>query len=636
MTKIIEKASDGTLKTYDTFWKASSAASTLTPQDVAYWDGTSLTVVGQDSGTTPTPEPEPTPTTGVSPTWDEMKATGNVIIAHRGADWRFPDNAIYSMRHTAVYPELIIDADVQLGVNGVGLLHHDAADSTGKLLSTHTVESFKAYKRPWPSTSTWTPKPDVYGDTLTELLDLYGGKRVLSLEGKTQGATTLIINEVTRRGIQDRVLMTSFNMAQCAQIKAAGIPSMANFSGAPDIGACEANNLDGFIVYTAAVANDPEIFNKAHAVGLVVFVLQVTTAAKATEYRNKGADGFPTDYAFTLIGKPAPSDAELGLTSGGTTNPTPLPGTTTTYPLMGGCRYTPAEWETMVTDFDSKMTSHRTYGSGVPSSLTAAAFYPDIARKTASYWSVKVNCATFATDTAAHAAWSAFFDKVPADHRLNVIHWHEPEQEIARGDFTLAQWGAAGTKLAQIIRGKGRPNLRFGPCWMGPWTFDSRSPYYTWDWTVLDFSLVDFLGIDPYKINPGEPNLEQILTVPNYGSAPTNTAVLPTMHKLATFGGNKSLPVAITEWGCTQTNFSIADKALWIDRAALWMKAWNENTTPLTINGASVRRNRIEAAQYFNIDASQVVDVDPRMTWQLPPPEAPFTTYKKHVVAAFG
>ena len=39
-----------------------------------------------------------------------------------------------------------------------------------------------------------------------------------------------------------------------------------------------------------------------------MFVLQVTSVSQANTYRSRGADGFNTDYAFTLYGQPAPTD----------------------------------------------------------------------------------------------------------------------------------------------------------------------------------------------------------------------------------------------------------------------------------------------------------------------------------------
>lgn len=665
--QVIVKNADGTTSYYAPKIQLTAGGALEDAQEVV-WDGTVYSDPSPDTatgggGTAPTTPAEPDAgTSGVCSRFVDLPRP--IIVGHRGG--LFPENTLYADDHYAPFVNLGMDADFRLGSGGVILRNHDdtvnrvSAPATG-LLSGYTETAFRALTINFPDgvnsstpASTWSPKPTVKGTTWKDTMDRYGGKRIIAVEPKTLAAANAIIADLNKReaatpGIKDRIIWNAFDQNICVVGAQNNIPTLRNFSGAPDVLACQQAGFAGFIIYTASV-NDA-MFDAAADAGLMVFVLQVNTQAQMSKYLgvtakgNPRASGFPTDYPFALLGKTPPSDVSL-YGSGGYTGQAPIdtstsaggpaPPPASNYPLLGGHAYTEAEWQQMVTDFDRKLTSKRSYGGSTPpSSLTASQFYPDVAANRASYWSVKPNPKTFPGSATEKSAWSAYFDKVPSAHRLNVIVWHEPEQEIARGDFTLAEWGATLNAMADIIHAKGRPNLRIGPCWMGPWTFDSRSNYYTWDWEgVLDFARMDFLGIDPYKINPGEGDLEVILTKNNYGRGDAPASVLPTMHRLASFGGNRSLPVVIAEWGCTQTNFALADKALWIDKACLWFKAWNGNTAPLTIGGVSVKRNKIEGAPYFNIDASQVVDVDVRMTWQLDVGLAPFNTYKKHVLAA--
>jgi hypothetical protein len=239
------------------------------------------------------------------------------------------------------------------------------------------------------------------------------------------------------------------------------------------------------------------------------------------------------------------------------------------------------------------LRARRTYNSALPSSFSASTAASDVSPHRRSYWSFRPKVATFPSDTAAQAAFSRFLDTIPAGHQTVVVAWHEPEDNIRRGEFTLAQWGAMNNKVGQIIRSKHRPELRHGICLMGPWTFDSRSPYYRYAWrSVLDFSLVDVVGIDPYKFHSTDPPLERMLTVPNYGTGGTNPSAMQT---LVSWGK----PVALMEWGVVRTDVtsgqSITDtaRARWISDGHAWMKAWNDRDSI-----------RIEAALYFDLDVT--------------------------------
>jgi len=73
--------------------------------------------------------------------------------------------------------------------------------------------------------------------------------------------------------------------------------------------------------------------------------------------------------------------------------------------------------------------------------------------------------------------------------------------------------------IGQIIRSKDRPELRHGICLKGSWTFDSHSPYSGYDWeSVLDFDLVDVVGIDPYKFHSTDPSLAPMIVMPDSGA----------------------------------------------------------------------------------------------------------------------
>jgi hypothetical protein len=261
-------------------------------------------------------------------------------------------------------------------------------------------------------------------------------------------------------------------------------------------------------------------------------------------------------------------------------------------PSVGASAATLASFNALDT-LAGPLVARRAYDGALPRSFSASAAAADVAARRTSYWSFAPNVATFASDPAAQAAFSAFLDTNPAGHKTVIVAWHEPEDNIYRGQFTLAQWGATNNKVGQIIRSKRRPELRLGICLMGPWTFDIRSPYYRYDWkAVLNFDLVDVVGIDPYKFHTTDPSIQKMLTVPNYGTGGTNPS---TMQRLLAWGK----PVALMEWGVVATDvtsgaaISDASRAAFIRDAHAWMKAWNDRDSI-----------RIEAALYFHLNVS--------------------------------
>ena len=270
---------------------------------------------------------------------------------------------------------------------------------------------------------------------------------------------------------------------------------------------------------------------------------------------------------------------------------TPAQAATSTKPKWGASTSDNAAFDALNRQA-GPLASRRTFQGALPSSFAKSVAAGDVAAKRTSYWSFKPNMKTFASDSTAQTAFSKFLDTIPAGHQTVIIGWHEPEDDIASGAFTLAQYGAVQNKLGQIIDSKKRSELRLALCFMGQWTFDSRSPYYKYKWeTVINMSNVDVIGIDPYKFRYATPSLQQMLTVPNSGSGGSAPSM---MAKITSWGK----PAAIMEWGVrakdSKTGQTIpeSDRARFISEGYNWMKAWNAN---------SANRSKIEAANYFHM-----------------------------------
>jgi hypothetical protein len=273
-------------------------------------------------------------------------------------------------------------------------------------------------------------------------------------------------------------------------------------------------------------------------------------------------------------------------------------------PVVGASAENDSEFNALVASLaPGLLKCRRTYDGAIPSSFSASKARNDKTNGHATYWSWKPNPATFVNDTAQHTALLNFLNTVPAGHPFTVFAYHEPEDNIYGGAFTMAQWKAMTKKVGELIKSLNKPNIRFGICLMGPWTFDTRSNYYTMDWSfdAATLAVIDVIGIDPYKWNPGDPSLEQILTRNNSGTQTGTTNSC--MTKLKAYGK----PLVLTEWGCTRTDFSEAGAAAWITAAYNWVKVWNQ-ANPAT---------PWEAIIYFHLDLFAENGSEPRATWEL-------------------
>jgi hypothetical protein len=97
------------------------------------------------------------------------------------------------------------------------------------------------------------------------------------------------------------------------------------------------------------------------------------------------------------------------------------------------------------------------------------------------------------------AQLASFFAATP---RLTYwSYWHEPEDNIANGDFSAAQYRAAWTRIAAIARSSGKP-LRATLILMD-WTVNPKS-HRTWTDYYPGPNVIDVLGWDAYAWGPND------------------------------------------------------------------------------------------------------------------------------------
>ncbi len=148
-----------------------------------------------------------------------------VIIAHRGASGLAPENTLASFAKAVEFGAEYFELDVQLSSDdSLMIMHDDTIDRTTSgngALVTKTYDQLRAV-----DAGSWF-SPAFSGEkipTLSEALDLalaapYRVGVVIEIKAATAGIVEKTVAAVQRRSMQDRVIISSFNLSQITQSK---------------------------------------------------------------------------------------------------------------------------------------------------------------------------------------------------------------------------------------------------------------------------------------------------------------------------------------------------------------------------------------------------------------------------------
>lgn len=258
----------------------------------------------------------------------------------------------------------------------------------------------------------------------------------------------------------------------------------------------------------------------------------VTTAAAATTPAGCGTDTTPptttdTTPPTTEVMTSPPTTTEVTTTAVTTTPttttepptttapPTTTPAPTTTppppppnrLPLLGASTADQTVW-TSFTNQVGAMPVRRTFeganqggndASSIPATFAGSRAGSDVAAHRLSMVSFKTPLAAFAAGSY-DAKFTAYLNSIPAGHRVIVTFWHEPEDEIKAGQFTVATWQAANVHAGQMIDATGRPELANQIILRGPYTISSYGGLDMY-WAAGYTSALDYIGFDPYRVD---------------------------------------------------------------------------------------------------------------------------------------
>jgi hypothetical protein len=235
----------------------------------------------------------------------------------------------------------------------------------------------------------------------------------------------------------------------------------------------------------------------------------------------------------------------------GDTGPTAAPGM-----LVGAANTIPSSNESGWTSFEATIagpqTIRRTYSpesAGIPSSWSATQAASDVGKR-ASVWSFKPNIIQMGNGSM-DTALRNFLLTIPDDHPTFISMWPESDRFVRKDVFTAAQWRAAHTRFAAVLRDLAKPRL---------WIYLSPT---SWLWDPLNTS-----GPDPADVWPGDGQVDC------YGQDGYGFSLWPDPGAL--FGPgveearNRGVSWGIFESGANEHPSDATRKANWMRDVADW------------------------------------------------------------------
>lgn len=217
-----------------------------------------------------------------------------LCIGHRGARGYEPENTLLSIRRALELGADGIEIDVHLCEGRVVVIHDRRVDRTTDGRGRVLRKRFDALRALDAGKGERIP-------TLEEVFDTVNRRAFINVELKGRGTAepvaALIDRYVEASGWRpEDFLVSSFQHRELRQLAGRGIPLGILFSRQPWRFAKLAAELGAATINTHLRFTRPEFIEKAHALGLRVFVYTVNAPADIARMRRFGADGVFTDF----------------------------------------------------------------------------------------------------------------------------------------------------------------------------------------------------------------------------------------------------------------------------------------------------------------------------------------------------
>ena len=187
-------------------------------------------------------------------------------------------------------------------------------------------------------------------------------------------------------------------------------------------------------------------------------------------------------------------------------------------PLLGSSVLSASDLKAVSSDF-GRMPIVRVYYSGLPDSnaWTTGLAAANHSAVIVSFKALPTSILSGADD----AALRHFFDTAPTGHPIYYSYYHEPEDNIAAGQFTLSDYKAAWARVVKIARAAHNPYLHSTLILMS-WDLDPYSHRH-WKDYLPGGGIISTLGWDAYPVGSAE-NINPKLTPPSQFMGPAIAA----------------------------------------------------------------------------------------------------------------
>jgi len=220
-----------------------------------------------------------------------------LVIAHRGASGRYPENTLLAVRKAIEAGADIVEVDVRLSRDGVPVVIHDetldrTTSGRGRVES-YTFEELRAFDAGMGERI----------PSLEEVLRCVRPSRaVLFIELKVVEAAEPSLSAVKELGMENRVYIISFHPEALERVGSAAPHVRTGLIFAKTGGWMElASELGCRAVLPKYTLTTPGLVEEAHRRGLEVYTWNVDEPREAVRYAAMGVDGIGTNFPDVIL-----------------------------------------------------------------------------------------------------------------------------------------------------------------------------------------------------------------------------------------------------------------------------------------------------------------------------------------------
>lgn len=236
------------------------------------------------------------------PPVDQADLVYPLVAAHRFGVQEGPQNTLYTANLVLnTGPSRVGECDIRANADGTPVVWHDATvdDKAGSgetgLVADYTDAMWSALTVAWP----WGTAPPEQASTWGEILDTWGGHRVLVPELKDDAVVDAFISGVRARGLRRSMIVQSSSYPRALQLVDAGFHVLYLCSSSETAFATYAGDGIEAVGFERSVIT-PQHCVDAHTAGLRVWVYTVNTTIMRDDMFNMGVDAVFSDKPTLL------------------------------------------------------------------------------------------------------------------------------------------------------------------------------------------------------------------------------------------------------------------------------------------------------------------------------------------------